>query len=199
MTYKEGKEKDKENDLSKRIASCRRCSLRQSCTQVVVGSGSTELEIMFIGEAPGKKEDVSGVPFVGASGRLLEEMLQSVQLSRESVYITNIVKCRPPENRDPLPIEVTTCTHWLNRQIEILNPKLIVTLGRHSMNFFFPEFVISSSHGRVYWNQPKSLKKKYQFLTLYHPAAAIYNRKLRKIIFSDFSIIPKILKKVRSD
>ena len=163
------------DSLSKKIASCKKCLLRSSCTQVIVGSGAEKSKILFIGEAPGKKEDEQGIPFIGASGKLLSTLLDSIHLKREDVYITNIVKCRPPENRDPLPQEITLCTPWLVAQIEAINPALIVTLGRYSMNFFLPELKISSAHGKVHTTQPSFLKKPYPFFTLYHPAASLYN------------------------
>lgn len=175
--------------LSQSIFSCKKCSLRNTCSQVIVGSGSRKSTLLFIGEAPGKKEDALGKPFIGSSGKFLEEMLTSIHIKREDVFITNIVKCRPPENRDPLPQEITRCTPWLIEQINIINPQLIITLGRYSMNFFFPELKISSAHGKIHKAQPLFLKKKYQFLTLYHPAAAIYNRRLRETLFSDFKKI----------
>lgn len=185
--------------LFQKISSCTKCTLRSSCSQVVVGSGSEKSEILFIGEAPGKKEDELGIPFVGSSGKLLQEMLASIGMSRESVYITNIVKCRPPNNRDPLPEEIALCTPWLIAQIEQINPKLIITLGRHSMNFFLPELKISTSHGHLYRTQPKFFTKPFVFFTLYHPAAALYNGGLRISLFEDFSKIPEILKKIEKN
>ncbi len=185
--------------LSQKISTCKKCILRSSCSQVVVGSGSERSEILFIGEAPGKKEDEIGMPFVGASGKLLQEMLASIGMNRESVYITNIVKCRPPNNRDPLPEEIALCTPWLTAQIERMDPKLIITLGRHSMNFFLPELKISTSHGHIYRAQPTSFTKPFVFFTLYHPAAALYNGGLRDSLFKDFSKIPKILKEIKKN
>jgi DNA polymerase len=179
--------------LSKKIISCKKCLLRSSCTQVIVGSGTEKSKILFIGEAPGKKEDEQGIPFVGASGKLLEEMLSSVQMKREDVFITNIVKCRPPKNRDPLAQEILQCTPWLVAQIETIDPLLIVTLGRYSMNFFLPGLKISSAHGKVHTAQPSFLQKPRTFFTLYHPAASLYNGGLRTALFADFKKIPKIL------
>src|SRR5665213_824752 len=123
--------------------------LAETATNLVFGSGSVDTDVCFIGEAPGKNEDLQGLPFVGASGKFLDQMLASINLSRDQVYITNIVKYRPPDNRDPLPVEKQAFMSILNKQIEIINPKLIVTLGRHSMNCFFPNLVISSVHGKV--------------------------------------------------
>ena len=183
-------------ELSENISQCSKCSLRKSCSRVVIGSGSEKTKIVFVGEAPGKKEDELGFPFVGSSGKLLDEMLLSVGLKRNSVYITNIVKCRPPNNRDPLPKELRACTPWLVKQLETLQPKIVVTLGRHSMNFFLPQLKISSAHGRLYRIQPSFLNKPFLFFTLYHPAAALYNGKLRKTLFDDFAKIKEILKQI---
>jgi uracil-DNA glycosylase len=181
------------NTLSQKISACTKCALSETCSRVVVGSGLPTAKILFIGEAPGKKEDEQGVPFVGASGKLLEEMLASIHIQRKDVYITNIVKCRPPENRDPLPEEITRCTPWLVAQIEAVDPALIITLGRYSMNFFLPELKISSAHGKAHTIKPEFLKKPYTFFTLYHPAAALYNGGLRSALLTDFKKIPRIL------
>ena len=135
--------------LNKQMSACRKCALRAECKQVVPGAGSAKAKIMFIGEAPGKKEDESGVPFVGAAGKFLDEMLGIIDLKREDVYIANAIKCRPPQNRDPLPEEKEICREWLEKQIRVIQPKLIVTLGRHSMNLFFPEQKISEVHGKA--------------------------------------------------
>lgn len=183
-------------ELSQQIADCTQCALRSSCSQVVVGSGSQKADILFIGEAPGKKEDELGTPFMGASGKMLDGMLSSIQLKRENIYITNIVKCRPPKNRDPLPKEIQMCTPWLIQQIQTMKPKLIITLGRHSMNFFLPDLHISSAHGKLYQEKIEFFDKPQNFYTLYHPAAALYNGRLRETLFSDFAKIPKILKRI---
>ena len=161
--------------------------LAETATNLVFGSGDVDAQIIFIGEAPGKNEDLLGLPFVGASGKFLDEMLASINLSRDQVYITNIVKYRPPNNRDPLPEEKQAFMTVLEKQIEIINPKLIVTLGRHSMNCFFPNLVISAVHGKV-----QKLKNRL-LLPLFHPAAALYNGSMKKTLISDFSQIPQIL------
>lgn len=181
------------------MRSCEKCALRGGCSQVVPGDGNTKTDIMFIGEAPGQKEDELGVPFVGAAGNLLNEMLGSINLKREDIYIANIIKCRPPGNRDPLPPEIEACTPWLVEQIKRIDPKLIITLGRYSMNFFLPQLRITQSHGHVYRAAPPFLDKKYVFFTLYHPAAALYNGGLRETLFQDFAKIPKILKKIEEE
>jgi len=158
----------------------------------VPGEGNPKAEIMFIGEGPGTNEDREGRPFVGEAGQFLEEMLKSVGLNREDVYITNVVKCRPANNRDPLDEEVRICTtNYLYDQIRNIKPKLIVTLGRHSMHQFFPQIrSISAVHGKAY-------KKADQvYLILYHPAAALYQQNLKNTLKEDFKQIPEILKKI---
>jgi len=161
--------------------------LASNAINLVFGSGSVNAKICFIGEAPGKNEDVQGLPFVGASGKFLDQMLESINLSRDQVYITNIVKYRPLDNRDPLPEEKAAFLPFLDKQIEIINPKLVVTLGRHSMNCFFPKLTISDVHGKV-----QKLKSRF-YLPLFHPAAAMYNGSLKKTLISDFQQIPSIL------
>lgn len=171
------------------------CELKKSATQAVPGSGNPEATILFIGEAPGKSEDATGIPFVGAAGKFLDVMLSEIKLKREDVYITNVVKYRPPDNRDPLPDEVTNCWPWLLEQIACIKPKLIVMLGRHSLNRFFPGEQISKVHGKL-------LKKKIKdfpvsnFFALYHPAAALYNGSMRDTLIADFKKIPKALARI---
>ena len=186
------------DDLNKKMLSCSQCVLRSTCTQVVPGEGSAEVEIMFIGEGPGQKEDELGRPFVGAAGKFLEEMLASIKLKRENIYIANVVKCRPPQNRDPLPEEVVACWPWLLEQIKIIQPKLIVTLGRHSMERFLPDQKISQLHGTLVIKTIPEIGKK-NFYTLYHPAAALYNGSMREVLIKDFKQIPKILEKIKSE
>ncbi len=164
--------------------------LAKTATQLVFGDGYPQANVVFIGEAPGKNEDLQGVPFVGSAGKFLNEMLESISLSRQDVYITNIVKYRPPNNRDPLPEEKEAFKPFLFRQLNVINPKLTVFLGRHSMNSFFPELKISEVHGT-----PINDGKSRQYLALYHPAAALYNGGMRKVLFEDFAKIPKILSK----
>lgn len=151
---------------------------------------------MFIGEGPGAKEDELGRPFVGAAGKFLDEMLGIIGTKREDVYIANVVKCRPPNNRDPLPDEVSACWPWLVEQIKIIQPKLIVTLGRHSMERFLPGQKISAIHGKAMRRKTPDIGKKI-FYTLYHPAAALYNGSMREILIKDFKKIPKVLKVIR--
>lgn len=179
--------------LSKQIIDNKVCpKLAEQATQLVFGAGNHEADLVFIGEAPGKKEDELGEPFVGAAGKFLNEMLESIKLKRADVYITNIVKYRPPNNRDPLPEEKQAFLPFLKKQLAIINPKLIITLGRHSMDVLLPGLKISQTHGRE-----KHIGGQV-FLPLYHPAAAIYNRGLRQTLIEDFARIPLILKKINS-
>lgn len=182
--------------LNTLMSLCNNCSLRKGCSQVVPGDGNPEAEIMFIGEAPGKKEDELGKPFVGAAGKFLEEMLATIKMKREDVYIANVCKCRPPENRDPLPEEIETCWPWLEKQIEIINPKLIITLGRHSLGRFFPLMKISEVHGKAFRREFPNLGSRV-FYALYHPAAALYNGSMRETLIKDFKRIPKVLEKIK--
>lgn len=186
------------NELNERMLKCINCALRKTCTQVVPGEGPAEAEIMFIGEGPGQKEDELGRPFVGAAGKFLDEMLASINLKREDVYIANVVKCRPPQNRDPLPEETAACWPWLLEQIKTIQPKLIVTLGRHSMERFLPGQKISQVHGRALRREIDDIGRQV-FYTLYHPAAALYNGGMREVLIKDFKRIPKIIEKIKSE
>lgn len=183
------------DDLQAQILNDKVCSeLADQATQLVFGAGSADADIVFIGEAPGKNEDVQGKPFVGAAGKFLNEMLAGIGLEREDIYITNIVKYRPPNNRDPLPEEKKAFWPYLVRQLNIIQPKLVVTLGRHSMEYFLPEAKISAIHG-----QPKRITfgdNKVVILPLFHPAAALYNGGMRQTLVDDFAHIPLILKKL---
>lgn len=186
--------------------------LKQTATQLVFGDGDPDADIVFIGEAPGKKEDKDGIPFIGASGKMLEEMLQLVELQRKDVYITNIVKYRPPENRDPSAAEKASFLPYLQAQLEVIRPKVIVTLGRHSMNCFLPDLQISNIHGqakRIRINMRQQAERMKQgetgvspestrglsvvLLPLFHPAAALYNRNMRQTLMDDFARIPTLL------
>lgn len=168
--------------------------LRAGATQLVFGDGNPEADIVFIGEAPGKNEDIQGIPFIGAAGKFLNEMLESIGLKREDIYITNIVKYRPPNNRDPLPEEKKAFWPYLVRQLDVIQPKLVVTLGRHSMEYFLPNQKISAVHG-----EPKRIvfgERKQVIMPLFHPAAALYNGGLRQTLLDDFSQIPAIISKI---
>ena len=170
--------------------------LKKTATQPVFGDGNPKADIVFIGEAPGKKEDATGVPFVGAAGKFLAEMLASIKLKREHVYITNIVKYRPPENRDPTPKEKTACAPWLYDELNFIQPKLIIFLGRHSMNNFFPDLKIADVHGILIHQKLPHITTEY-FLPLYHPAAALYNGSMRETLLKDFKKIPLLLRKIK--
>lgn len=171
------------------------CELKKTATQPVPGNGNADSKIVFIGEAPGKSEDQQGVPFVGAAGKFLSEMLETIKMKREDIYITNIVKYRPPNNRDPEPSEKESCAPWLYEELNLIEPKLIIFLGRHSMNDFFPELKISAVHGKLIHKKFKHIKTEY-FLPLYHPAAALYNGDMKETLKEDFGLIPKILEKI---
>lgn len=171
------------------------CSLADTATQAVPGEGNPDAEIMFIGEAPGKNEDLEGRPFVGAAGKFLNEMLASIGLKREDVYITNVVKYRPPNNRDPLPSEVESFWPWLAAQINFIQPKLIVLLGRHALHRFFPGEQISKVHGKLLKKKIKGIPTHY-FLALYHPAAALYNGAMRVVLLEDFAKLPRAIEKI---
>jgi uracil-DNA glycosylase family 4 len=179
------------------ISNCQRCSLHKTKTKDVPGIGNPKAKVLFIGEAPGKEEDKIGEPFVGAAGKFLTEMIEGLGWHRSDVYIANVLKHRPPENRDPIPSEIEACWPYLARQIDIIAPKLIVFLGRHAMQRFFPAFSISEVHGQAFrkpWNGRVQV-----FLALYHPAAALYNGGMRETLNADFKKIPKILAKIEAE
>lgn len=180
-------------EIAKKIASCQKCRLCEKRLKTVPGDGNPDAEVLFIGEGPGKSEDLQGKPFVGAAGKFLNVMLESIGWNRSDVFIANVVKCRPPENRDPQPDEVEACYPHLAAQLEIIQPKLICTLGRHSMNRFLPGLRISEAHGN-----PKRRKDGMIFLPLYHPAAALYSPSQKEIHLKDFAKIPKILEKIKN-
>ena len=179
--------------------------LAKTATQLVFGDGSVDGDIVFIGEAPGKNEDLQGLPFVGAAGKFLDEMLASIGLERKDVYITNIVKYRPPNNRDLLPEEKQAFLPFLQAQLEVIKPTIVATLGKHSTNCFLPDMQISQIHG-----QPKRIRVKgkglraeqaiatWVILPLFHPAAALYNGAMRQTLLDDFALIPAILNKLKS-
>lgn len=165
--------------------------LAAQATQLVMGDGNLDAEIVFIGEAPGKQEDLTGLPFVGASGKFLNAMLAQAGLERADVYITNVVKYRPPNNRDPKPAEKKAFMPYLLKQLEIIKPKAVITLGRHSMEYFLPGAVIGDIHG-----QPHKITVGHDELVvipLYHPAAALYNGSLRQTLIDDFVRVPEMI------
>ena len=170
---------------------CTKCELHHSRINAVPGEGPSDADLLFIGEGPGFHENEQGRPFVGAAGRFLEELLENVGMSREQVYITNVVKCRPPGNRDPRPEEIEICTRdYLDRQIQSIKPKVIVTLGRFSMALYLPNAKISEVHG-----QPLRVKGRL-VVPMYHPAAALHQGSLRPVIESDFSKLPELISEV---
>jgi DNA polymerase len=174
-------------EIAERVRTCTDCPLSNSRTHAVPGEGPANAEIVFIGEGPGYHEDRQGRPFVGPAGKFLEELLGSIGLRREQVFIANMVKCRPINNRDPLPTEIAACSKYLDRQLELLKPKLVVTLGRFSLAKFFPKETISKARGKV---------KKAGGLNVYpvmHPAAALHRQELRRVIEDDFKAIPGLL------
>jgi DNA polymerase len=181
------------DELKQQILDDKVCpELAASATQLVFGDGNPEAEIVFIGEAPGKNEDLQGIPFVGAAGKFLNQMLEMIGLERKDIYITNIVKYRPPNNRDPLPEEKSAFLPYLQSQLEVIQPVVVVTLGRHSLNCFLPDLQISQVHG-----QPKRYNGMV-YLPLFHPAAALYNGGMRQTLIDDFALIPAIIKKIKS-
>jgi len=171
--------------------------LAETATNLVMGDGNLNAEIVFIGEAPGKNEDEQGLPFVGAAGKFLNEMLASAGMKRSDVYITNIVKYRPPNNRDPFPEEKKAFWPYLLKQLQIIQPKVVITLGRHSMEYFLPEMRISQIHG-----QAKRIRfgdDKLVIVPLYHPAAALYNGSLRETLIDDFMNVPRIIELMKKE
>jgi uracil-DNA glycosylase family 4 len=173
--------------LEEAVHACTLCPLSQGRTQAVPGEGPLNADIMFIGEGPGFHEDRQGRPFVGAAGQFLEELLASIGLTREQVYITNVVKCRPPGNRDPMPTEISACAPYLERQIQLIKPKVIVTLGRFSMYRYFPGASISKIHG-----QPKRVGN-VLVVPMFHPAAALHQPKWRPLVEADFKKLPQFI------
>jgi DNA polymerase len=174
-------------ELYREITFCQKCEIAKSRTKAVPGEGSEHADIIFIGEAPGWHEDQQGRPFVGPAGQFLDQLLASIKLKREQVYIANVIKCRPPENREPLPSEILNCRPYLERQIQLLRPKMIVTLGRYSMAMFFPNKSISKIHGTA------QKKDGIIYFAMYHPAAALHQQSLRRFIEEDFLKIPLLL------
>ena len=176
--------------IDREISNCTDCPLHKNRSRAVPGEGPENAEIMLIGEAPGFNEDKQGRPFVGAAGQFLEKLLASANLSREDVYITNTVKCRPLNNRDPLPVEMAACRKYLDRQIAAIAPKIIVTLGRHSLTSFLPKETITKARGR-----PRSVNGTTLF-PMYHPAAALHQQSLREVIEADIKKLPTLLKEI---
>jgi len=178
-------------ELYEKIAICPDCDLSRSRNRAVPGEGPENAEIVFVGEAPGFYEDQQGRPFVGPAGRLLEELLSSIGLRRDQVYIGNVIKCRPPENRDPLPKEIDACRKWLQRQIELIKPKVVVPLGRFSLAWFFPNESIGRMHGQARYRDG------VYYMPMYHPAAALHAANMRRSIEEDFHKLPAVLEEAR--
>jgi uracil-DNA glycosylase family 4 len=188
--------------IADEVRVCAECPLWKDRRNAVPGDGSLDASVVFIGEAPGYWEDIKSLPFVGAAGKVLNELLEKIGLSRESVFITNVVKCRPPENRDPRPLEVTTCTSlYLNRQISLIQPKVIVTLGRHSTGFILSKAgfdnveSITRFRGKVY--NVRFLELSLAIVPMYHPASVLHNPRYRDELESDFQLLKAELLKRR--
>ena len=176
-------------EISRQVSDCIRCNLHYSRKNAVPGEGPSTATILFIGEGPGFHENEQGRPFVGQAGKLLEDLLGKIDLKREQVFITNVVKCRPPSNRDPMPDELAACAEYLNRQIEALNPPVIVTLGRFSMAKFLPFARISEAHGK-----PVKVNGRL-IVPMYHPAAALHQPSLKPTLEKDFLQLPELIRK----
>lgn len=180
------------DQIENNIKICKKCRLCETAKNAVPGEGNIDAEIVFVGEAPGANEDLTGRPFVGRAGKTLEVLLQEINLKREDVWIGNIIKHRPPENRDPLPDEIEACHPYLAMQLKAINPKLIVTLGRYSMNYFYKDGKISRDHGHL-------IKlDEYNVFPVYHPAAALRSSDMARELKKDFLKIPEILAEVKS-
>ena len=175
--------------IANAVRSCANCGLHSTRTNGVPGNGSSKSEILILGEGPGFNEDQQGLPFVGRSGKLLDELLAAISLTREDVFITNVVKCRPPNNRDPLPDEVDACRPYLERQIELIDPKVVVTLGRVSMLRFNPKGKISEDHGKILDLEDRIL------FPLYHPAAGLRNPAIKRELQKDILKLPALLQR----
>ncbi len=174
-------------EVAVEVSTCSKCNLCKGRTKAVPGEGISSAKILFIGEGPGFHEDKQGRPFVGPAGQFLDELLASIQLRRADVFITNVVKCRPPNNRDPLPEEIQACDAYLDRQIEAIQPQVIVTLGRYSMTKFFGNEKISTIHGHA-----RKVKGRV-CIAMYHPAAGLHQASLKDVIREDFRKIPTII------
>jgi DNA polymerase len=175
--------------IAEEVAVCQKCKLHYSRKKAVPGEGPANADIMFIGEGPGFYENEQGRPFVGQAGKLLDELLMKINMKRSEVFIGNVVKCRPPGNRDPEPEEIQACSDYLDRQIQAINPKVIVTLGRFSMARFLPNLKISDVHGQA------TMVKGRLVVAMYHPAAALHQQSLRPVLEADFANLPELIKK----
>ena len=186
------------DDVAAQVRACTRCRLHETRTNAVPGEGSPDTEVVFVGEGPGFHEDRLGRPFVGRAGDLLTKYLGTLRWGRDEVFITNVVKCRPPDNRDPEPDEIAACAPYLQRQLEVLDPALIVTLGRHSLGRFMPGERISQAHGTVHPIDPASGAPNALGFALYHPAAALRSTEVERQSYADVALIPAALVESRS-
>jgi uracil-DNA glycosylase family 4 len=182
---------DSLEQIAEEVRVCKNCPLHLSRKNAVPGEGPPNSDLMFIGEGPGFHENEQGRPFVGAAGHFLEELLAGIHMGREQVFIGNVIKCRPPGNRDPQVDEIKACSGYLDRQIKVINPKVIITLGRFSMARFFPKARISSIHGQAKWVQDRLI------VAMYHPAAALHQPSLREVIRTDFSHLPEFVEQTK--
>lgn len=202
MPKKKGISKQEQLDEIAQALAVSSCPLRVTATRAVPGEGNSDADILFIGEAPGKNEDLTGRPFIGAAGKVLSGLLESIRMTREEVFITSIEKFRPPQNRDPKPEEVEACFPFLERQIEVIRPKIIVPMGRHALRWILEwekgegiagNIAMETFHGKAIRG-----KKGYLYFPIHHPAALLYNRSLTPMVEKEFAMIPKLLKKERS-
>ncbi|MEM2214747.1 MAG: type-4 uracil-DNA glycosylase [Candidatus Nezhaarchaeales archaeon] len=189
-------------EVAREVASCRKCRLWSSRMKPVPGQGDVYADVMLVGEAPGYNEDVEGRPFVGAAGKFLDKLLEMAGFRRDEVFITNILKCRPPGNRDPLPDEVDACTPYLDKQVAVIKPKLIVCLGRYSTNYILLKGGVKTYRGRISTVRGQVFKINFEDLSLlvvptYHPAAGLYNPKLKNMLINDFILIGKVVRGIR--
>lgn len=187
-------QKEKLDSLRTKCLECKACPLHETRTNVVFGKGYENADVVFVGEAPGNKEDLSGLPFVGAAGQLLDKYLNFIGMSLEEIYIANILKCRPPNNRDPLPAEEDACIGFLREQLAIIKPKIIVCLGRiAAMRIIKPDFKITAEHGKWFKKGP------YMICAVYHPAALLRDPRKKEDMLEDFKGIEKALKNLREN
>lgn len=178
---------DKLTKLSEQIKNCQKCLLYKAAIHAVPGEGDADAKVIFVGEAPGRNEDETGRPFIGRAGKLLAELLHSIGLTREEVFITSVVKHRPPKNRAPKPAEVTACKHWLDEQLAIIQPKIIVPLGRFGMEYFLPREKITSAHGKTF------KQKKWIVFPVYHPAYGLRGTRALLALRDDFSKLKRVI------
>ncbi len=184
--------------IAAEVRDCTRCRLHETRTKAVPGEGHPDTQVVFVGEGPGYNEDQQGRPFVGRAGDLLVKLLASIQWRRDEVFITNVVKCRPPDNRDPQPDEIAACQPYLERQLRVLDPALVVTLGRHSMGRFMPGARISEAHGTVRPAEPATGAQNALVCALYHPAAALRSTAVERTCFEDIAGVPAALEASRA-